>query len=71
MYKPPIGPSPNWFVIPSRIKELSDSIARYTDHERIGSDKQVTQVIREWATEIICHCDTLDRLQDLKERKNK
>ncbi len=67
MNKPPIGASPEWYVLPHRIKYLADAISMYTAHERIGSDKEVTSVMRKWATEIICHCDTLDRLQDLKE----
>ena len=70
MNKPPIGASPEWYILPHRIKDLSDAISRYTEHERIGSDKEVTSVMRKWATEIICHCDTLDRLNDLKEGRN-
>ena len=67
MNKPPIGANPEWFALQHRIEDLADAISRYTEHERIGSDKEVTAVMRKWATEIICHCDTLDRLQDLKE----
>ena len=67
MNKPPIGASPEWFILPRRIKDLADGISNYTEHERIGSDKEVTELMRKWATEIICHCDTLDRLQDLRE----
>ena len=64
--KPPIGVRPSWYAIPARIKELADGISRYTGHERIGTDKEVTQVIRGWACEIMCHCNTLDKIQDLK-----
>lgn len=67
MNKPPIGANPEWFALQHRIKYLADAISRYTEHERIVSDKEVTAVMRKWATEIICHCDKLDRLQDLKE----
>lgn len=67
MNKPPVGASPEWYILPHRIKDLSDAISRYSESDRIGNDKEVTVVMRKWATEIICHCDTLDRLQDLKE----
>ncbi len=68
--KPPIGVSPSRFVIPRRIKELSDAISRYSAHYRICHDKSVTNLIREWATEIICQCDTIDKIQDIRERDN-
>ena len=63
--KPPIGASPSWYVLPHRIKELADAISRNTEHPRIGNDKEVTKCIKQWATEIICQCETLDKLQDL------
>lgn len=69
MNKPPIGASPVWYILPNRIKDLADAISRYSEYDRIGNDKSVTAVMRKWATEIICHCDTLDRLQDLKESR--
>lgn len=46
--KPPLGTCPSWYVIPKRIKELSDAISRFTEHERIGKDEEVTSAIREW-----------------------
>lgn len=64
--QPPLGVSPSWFVIPHRIKELADAISRYTEHERICKDKEVSSVIRQWAVEIENHCDTLDKIQDVK-----
>lgn len=65
--KPPIGTIPFFIAIPTRIMDLADSILRYSRHEDIGRSKEVTAKIREWANEIICQCDTLDKLRDLKE----
>lgn len=69
MNRPPVGASPDWCILPLRIKDLSDAISRFSESDRIGNDKSVTKFMRIWATEIICHCDTLDRLQDLNESK--
>lgn len=69
MNKPPFGTKSAIFALPDRIKNLADAISRYTNHENIWSDKKITQIIREWATEIICTCDTIDRLIDLKAGK--
>lgn len=66
--KPPIGVSPSWYVIPNRIKELANAISRYSEHNRICHDKDITNLIRELAEEIICHCDTVDKIQDIRER---
>ena len=68
MNKPPIGTSPCWFALSSRIEDLADAISRYAEHCMLGCDKRrTTKLMREWAREIICHCDTIDRLQDIKE----
>lgn len=64
--KPPLGTCPSWYAIPKRIQGLSDAISRFTGHDSIGKDKEVTMAIREWAVEIICHCNTLDKLQDFR-----
>lgn len=66
--EPPIGVSPSWYVIPNRIKELANAISRYSAHDRICRDKDVTNLIREWAEEITCHCNTVDKIQDIRER---
>lgn len=65
--KPPIGPAPSWYVLPRRIKDLSEAIARYTEHERMGTDLEITLLIKQWATEINCLCDALDEIQKIKE----
>lgn len=70
MQKPPLGAGPSWYVLPKRIKELSDAIGRYTECERMTKDKKVTGLIKEWATEIIRHCETIDRIQELREESN-
>ena len=67
MDKPPIGVRPSWFALPHRIKELADAISRYTEHKRMCTSKEATQLIREWATEIIGMCDTIDKVIDVKE----
>lgn len=64
MQKPPIGVQPSRVAIPNRIKDLSDSISRYTEHEFICSDNNVSEKIKEWATEIVCHCDTIQKLNN-------
>lgn len=69
--KPPIGASPSWYVIPNRIKELSEAIARYTEHERMGRDLEVTSIIKQWATEINYLCDALDEIQKIKKESDK
>lgn len=68
--KPPLGASPSWYIIPKRIQDLTSGIFNFTQHDRIGKDKEVTKFMRLWATEIICHCDTLDMLQDEGKEKN-
>lgn len=68
--KPPIGVSPSWYVLPHRIKDLSEAITRYTEHERMGTDLEITSLIKQWAVEIICQCDALDEIQKIKERTN-
>lgn len=67
--KPPIGATPFFVAIPMRIMDLADSILRYSGCEGIGRSKEITDKIREWANEIICQCNALDKLQDLKERR--
>lgn len=62
--KPPIGAKPAKIYIPERIKELAEAIVRFTEHERIGKDKEVSKLIMEWSTEIQGHCNTLDKLMD-------
>jgi len=62
MHEPPIGVKPAWFVIPERIKELSDAISRYSEHDNIMSDKQVCETMKKWSIEIIGHCDTIEKL---------
>ena len=69
--KPPIGAAPSWYVIPNRIKELSEAIARYTEHERMGIDLEVTSIIKQWATEINYLCDALDEIQKIKKESDK
>lgn len=69
--KPPIGASPSWYVLPQRIKDLSEAITRYAEHERMGTDFEVTSLIKQWAVEIICQCDALDKIQKIKEESNK
>lgn len=61
--KPPIGVSPAQYVIPNRIKELSEAISRFAEYENYR-DKEFTNAIKKWAVEIECHCDTLKRLSD-------
>lgn len=61
--KPPLGTVPNWLVLPQRIADLSGAIIRSAE-----SDQMNTDAVREWAQEIICHCNTMDELK--KKRAN-
>lgn len=56
--KPPIGTAPSWIALPQRIVDLSGAIARFAE-----SDRMNTEAVREWAKEIICHCNTMDELK--------
>lgn len=62
--KPPIGATPAFIAIPSRIKDLASSISRYVEEGDIANNAGSTAAVKEWAREIICHCDTLDRLRE-------
>lgn len=63
LQKPPIGPSPHWYWNRRRIGELSECIKNYSeeyckpgnDAER---DREILQLINEWATEISLICNT-------------
>lgn len=68
MDKHPIGANPSWFVLKSRIQDLSSAIGRYTGHERFQKDKDVTRLIRIWATEIIGTCNTIDKIIDVEKQ---
>ncbi len=57
--KPPLGCKPGWLVSQERILELSEAIGRYAI--AVGTSK--TDMIREWATEILLQCDLLDKLE--------
>ena len=57
--KPPIGTAPNWIAIPQRIIDLAKAITRNAGDYRMNTDE-----IREWAQEIILHCDTMDKLKN-------
>lgn len=59
--KPALGTTPNWLVLLHRIKDLSGAIVRNAE-----SDKMNTDLVREWALEIICHCNTIDELKSEK-----
>ena len=59
--KPPFGTVPNWLVLPKRIADLSGAIIRFAE-----SDQMNTDAVREWAQEIICHCNTMDELKKVK-----
>lgn len=53
--KPPLGCRPAWLISRERILELSEAIERWAK----SSQKDVSH-IREWATEIYCHCVILE-----------
>ena len=71
MNKPPIGTSPCWVALSSRIEDLADAISRYAEHCMLGCDKRrTTRLMREWAREIICNCDTIDMLEEMEDGVN-
>ena len=61
--KPPIGATPAFIVIPQRIGDLAEHIKLYTEEGDIANNAESTAVVKEWAREIICHCDTMDKLR--------
>lgn len=63
--EPPIGATPAFIVIPQRIGDLAEHIKLYAEEGNIANNGGSTVAVREWANEIICHCDTLDKLQDI------
>lgn len=62
MNNPPLGVSPAWFFIPNRINDLSGAISRYSKHDDIMKNKEVCDAMKKWAQEIICHCDTIQKI---------
>lgn len=58
VYKPPVGVSPAWITSRRRINSLAEAIARFSNDSFEGAVN--TKVIRDWASEIIGHCDILE-----------
>jgi len=60
--KPPIGVSPEWYVIPRRIKELSEALVRYSEfyeqcHNIIRNEEEIFKLMRSWALELAMLCE--------------
>ena len=53
--KPPLGCKPAYISSPERIVELSKAITRQAE------DTCNEQLIRRWATEILYHCEILEK----------
>ena len=58
--RPPIGAAPAFYVLPKRMEELGGAITRYAG-DSVMNRKRINS-IRNWATESLGHCDTLDRM---------
>lgn len=43
---------------------MASSISRYTEEGDIANNAGSTAAVKEWAREIICHCNTLDKLRE-------
>lgn len=54
--KPPLGCKPSWVSSCERIKELSEAITR-----NVGGVHKDTKNIKKWATEILYHCEILEK----------
>ena len=55
---------PVWMAADNRIRELALSIERRAG---IALDADGLRQIREWATEIVCQCDMVERVQEQAE----
>lgn len=66
--KPPIGVTPAFVVIPQRIWDLAEHIKLYAEEGNIANNAGSTAAVKEWAKEIICHCNTLDKLRKGEKR---
>lgn len=56
--KPPLGTAPSWIAIPRRISDLAGAISRSAESIDMKID-----MVRTCAQEILCHCDTMDKLE--------
>lgn len=57
MERPLIGVPPHYVVAQSRISSLAQAIDRFA-----GANKPDTELIKNWAKEIIAQCDLLEEL---------
>ena len=55
---------PVWMAADNRIRELACSIERRVG---IAPDADGLRKIREWAAEIVCQCDMVERVQEQAE----
>lgn len=62
--KTPPDAEPVWMAADNRIRELALSIERRAG---IAPDADGLRQIREWATEIVCQCDMVERVQEQAE----
>lgn len=61
--KTPPDAEPVWMAADNRIRELALSIERRAG---IAPDADGLRKIREWATEIVCQCDMVERVQVMR-----
>lgn len=59
--KPPLGIEPAFISSDRRIEELAKAIERYSGLSS-SMEPGHTQLIRNWAKEILFHCDILDEI---------
>lgn len=62
--KTPPDAEPVWMAADNRIRELALSIERRAG---IAPDADGLRKIREWATEIVCQCDMVERVWEQAE----
>ena len=63
---PPLGATPSYIELPSRIDALSKAISRYSNHQELRTNTEVTKSIKVWALEIVGHCDTIEKLREVQ-----
>lgn len=66
--KTPPDAEPVWMAADNRIRELALSIERRAG---IAPDADGLRQIREWATEIVCQCDMVERVQGQADRRGR
>lgn len=71
--KPPLGPSPYWFVYEKRAKELAEAIEQYLDYikqyGRIEDQTRKWKAVYKWAEELAWISEVITVLNNREEQQ--